>query len=176
MWSIRSGVFREFSKLNGFSDEAESLGMDQTLEQQKRIMGLDFGTARIGISLSDPLQIIAKPFTTIANGRGMIDLIHEIIRDQNVGLVVIGMPLNLKGEKGKKAQEVEEFIGKITNATHVEVVHWDERFTTLIAHQTLLSMGTKREERRTKKGRVDSMAAAIMLQGFLDSRKRSLSC
>jgi len=86
------------------------------------------------------------------------------------------MPLNLKGEKGKKAQEVDAFIEKIRNATHVEVVHWDERFTTLIAHQTLLSMGTKREERRTKKGRVDSMAAAILLQGFLDSRKRSLSC
>ena len=150
--------------------------MDQTFEQQKRIMGIDFGTTRIGISLSDPLQIIAKPFSTIENGRGMIGQILETIRDENVGLIVVGMPLNLKGEKGKKAQEVEGFIGKIRNATHVEVVSWDERFTTLIAHQTLLSMGTKREERRTKKGRVDSMAAAILLQGFLDSRKRSLSC
>ncbi|MBF8294004.1 MAG: yrrK [Bacteroidetes bacterium] len=150
--------------------------MDQTFEQQKRIMGLDFGTTRIGISLSDPLQIIAKPFTTIENGRGMIGEIRVIVRDENVGLIVVGMPLNLKGEKGKKAQEVDEFIGKIRDAIHVEVIHWDERFTTLIAHQTLLSMGTKREERRTKKGRVDSMAAAILLQGFLDSRKRSLSC
>ena len=150
--------------------------MDQTFEQQKRIMGLDFGTTRIGISLSDPLQIIAKPFTTIENGRGTIGEIREIVRDENVGLIVVGMPLNLKGEKGKKAKEVDEFIDKIRNETHVEVVHWDERFTTLIAHQTLLSMGTKREERRTKKGRVDSMAAAIMLQGFLDSRKRSVSC
>jgi putative Holliday junction resolvase len=150
--------------------------MDQTPEQQKRIMGLDFGTTRIGISLSDPLQIIAKPFTTIASGRGTIGQILEIIADENVGLIVVGMPLNLKGEKGKKAREVDAFIEKIRNATHVEVVHWDERFTTLIAHQTLLSMGTKREERRTNKGRVDSMAAAILLQGFLDSRKRSLSC
>ena len=150
--------------------------MDQTPEQQKRIMGLDFGTTRIGISLSDPLQIIAKPFTTIASGRGTIGQILEIIGDENVGLIVVGMPLNLKGEKGKKAQEVDAFIEKIRNATHVEVVHWDERFTTLIARQTLLTMGTKREERRTKKGRVDSMAAAILLQGFLDSRKRSLSC
>lgn len=150
--------------------------MDRTIEGEKRIMGLDFGTTRIGISLSDPLQIIAKPFTTIENGRGTIGQICDIIRDENVGLVVVGMPLNLKGEKGKKAQEVEEFIGRIRNATDVEVVYWDERFTTLIARQTLLSMGTKREERRTRKGRVDSMAAAILLQGFLDSRKRSLSC
>jgi putative Holliday junction resolvase len=162
--------------LNGFSDKEKSVIMGQTLEEQKRIMGLDFGTTRIGISLSDPLQIIARPFSTIDNGRGMIGEIREIIQNENVELVVVGMPLNLKGEKGKKAQEVEEFIGKIKNATQVEVVHWDERFTTLIAHQTLLSMGTKREERRTKKGRVDSMAAAILLQGFLDSRKRSLSC
>ncbi|MDP2884581.1 MAG: Holliday junction resolvase RuvX [Ignavibacteria bacterium] len=150
--------------------------MGQTFEQLKRIMGLDFGTTRIGISLSDPLQIIAKPFTTIENRHGMIGKIREIVRDENVGLIVVGMPLNLKGEKGKKAQEVDEFIGKIRAAIHVEVIHWDERFTTLIAHQTLLSMGTKREERRTKKGRVDSMAAAILLQGFLDSRKRSVSC
>ena len=139
-------------------------------------MGIDFGTTRIGISLSDPLQIIAQPYTTLGNRRGVIAEICAIALEQEVGLIVVGMPLNLKGEKGKKAQEVEKFISEVSKETDIEVVHWDERFTTSIAHQTLLAMGTKREERRNKKGRVDSMAAAILLQGFLDSRKRSIVC
>jgi putative Holliday junction resolvase len=139
-------------------------------------MGVDFGTTRMGISLSDPLQIIAQPFTTLESRPGIIAEICEIVRKEDVGLIVVGMPLNLKGEKGKKALEVEKFIDEMRSATHVEVVHWDERFTTSIAHQTLLTMGTKRDERRNKKGRVDSMAAAILLQGFLDSRKRSIVC
>jgi putative Holliday junction resolvase len=149
---------------------------NQAGERQQRIMGIDFGTTRIGISISDPLQIIAQPFTTLGNEPGIIARICDIVVKEAIGLIVVGMPLNLKGKKGKKAQEVEKFIDEIKNATKVEVVHWDERFTTSIAHQTLLTMGTKRDERRKKKGRVDSMAAAIMLQGFLDSQKRSMIC
>ena len=142
----------------------------------KRLLGVDFGHVRIGLSISDPLQIIAQPFTTLGNEPGIIARICDIVVKEAIGLIVVGMPLNLKGKKGKKAQEVEKFIDEIKNATKVEVVHWDERFTTSIAHQTLLTMGTKRDERRKKKGRVDSMAAAIMLQGFLDSQKRSMIC
>jgi putative Holliday junction resolvase len=150
--------------------------MDLNSDQQKRILGIDFGTTRIGISLSDPLQIIAQPYNTIRNDGGTITAICNIIRKENVELVIVGMPLNLKGEKGKKALEVEEFIDDLAKAAKTEIVRWDERFTTAMAHQTLLRMGTGREERRTEKGRVDAMAAAILLQGFLDSRKRSLSC
>lgn len=149
---------------------------DQTAERQRRIMGIDFGTTRMGISLSDPLQIIAQPFTTLGNQPGIIARICDIVKNEDIGVIVVGMPLNLKGEKGKKAQEVEKFIDEIRKATDAEVVHWDERFTTSIAHQTLLTMGTKRDERRKKKGRVDSMAAAILLQGYLDSRKPSVIC
>ena len=149
---------------------------NQMTGSQQRIMGIDFGTTRIGISLSDPLQIIAQPLTTLDNKPEVIERICDIVVKEEIVLIVVGMPLNLKGEKGQKAQEVEKFIDELRLAAKVEVVHWDERFTTSIAHQTLLAMGTKREERRKKKGRVDSMAAAIMLQGFLDSRKRSMVC
>jgi putative holliday junction resolvase len=149
---------------------------DQMTGTVKRILGIDFGTTRIGLSLSDPLQIIAQPFTTLENKPGIVTRICETIRQEDVGLVVVGMPLNLKGEKGKKADEVDKFIAELQKETGIEIIHWDERFTTSIAHQTLLTMGTKRGERRTNKGRVDAMAAAIMLQGFLDSRKRSLVC
>jgi len=150
--------------------------MDRNIEQHKRILGIDFGTTRIGVSLSDPLQIIAQPLNTIKNDKKAIGALCDIVRRENVELIIVGMPLNLKGEKGKKALEVEEFITDLAEATETEIVRWDERFTTAMAHQTLLEMGTGREERRTEKGRVDAMAAAILLQGFLDSRKRSLSC
>jgi putative holliday junction resolvase len=93
-----------------------------------------------------------------------------------VELVVVGMPLNLKGEKAQKAQEVERFIEVLKGEMSAEIVSWDERFTTRMAHQTMLDMGTKRQERRLNKGRIDAMAAAILLQSYLDSRKRSLSC
>jgi putative Holliday junction resolvase len=86
------------------------------------------------------------------------------------------MPFNLKGEKAQKAQEVERFIELLKGVTTAEIIPWDERFTTTMAHQTMLDMGTKRGERRTNKGRIDAMAAAILLQSYLDSRKRSLSC
>ncbi|MCX6143890.1 MAG: Holliday junction resolvase RuvX [Ignavibacteriales bacterium] len=139
-------------------------------------MGIDYGTRRIGISLSDPLQIIAQPFDTLPNDKLALSRICEIVEKEAVDVVVVGMPLNLKGEKAQKAQEVERFIEMLKGQTSAEIVSWDERFTTRMAHQTMLDMGTKRQERRSNKGRIDAMAAAILLQSYLDSRKRSLSC
>jgi len=141
-----------------------------------RILGIDFGSRRIGISISDPLQIIAQSLTTIPHDRHAFSRIKEIVVREQVDLIVVGLPLNLKGEQGQKAQEVESFIGQLERHTNREIVRWDERFTTSLAQDSLLVMGTKRKERREDKGRVDAMAAAIMLQGFLDSRKRSASC
>jgi putative Holliday junction resolvase len=126
--------------------------------------------------MSDPLQIIAQPLRTLQNDKTCVRQISAIIVKEEIGLVVVGMPLNLKGEKARKAQEVDRFIELLRDETTAEIVSWDERFTTKMAHQTMLDMGTKREERRTNKGRIDAMAAAILLQSYLDSRKRSLSC
>jgi putative holliday junction resolvase len=83
------------------------------------------------------------------------------------------MPFNLKGQQAKKADEVQKFIEVLKAKLGIKVVAWDERFTTTIAHQTMLTMGTKKKERQKKDGRIDSMAAAIILQGFLDNTKNS---
>lgn len=83
------------------------------------------------------------------------------------------MPLNLKGQYSQKTEEVQEFIRSLRSHIDIEVVTWDERFTTTIAKQSMFTMGMKKKERRMRDGRVDSMAAAIMLQGFLDSTNRS---
>ena len=150
--------------------------MEAHLQSDSRILGIDYGTRRIGVSLSDPLQIIAQPFTTLPNDGKTLDRICELVDKEKVEAIVVGMPLNLKGEKAQKAQEVEQFIDLLVEKTSVEIIRWDERFTTTIAHQTMLDMGTKRGERRSDKGRIDAMAAAILLQSYLDSRKRSIVC
>lgn len=139
-------------------------------------MGIDFGSRRVGISISDPLRIIAVSLETIGNTPALLPRIKELVEREDIGLVVVGMPFNLKGEKGVKGQEVERFVVRLRSHLAVEVVTWDERFTSTLAHSTMLQMGTKKKERRMDKGRIDAMAAAIMLQSYLDSRKRSLSC
>ncbi len=146
------------------------------MENEKRILGIDFGERRIGLSLSDPLGIIAKPYDTLKNDENLTSRLRDIILAEGVALCVMGMPMTLKGEKGMKARQVEEFVGRLKAETNTDVVLWDERFTTSIAQHTLREMNVKRKGRDSKSGTLDSMAAAIILQGFLDSRKKSLSC
>jgi putative Holliday junction resolvase len=146
------------------------------MEPVQRILGIDFGTSRIGLSLSDPLLILAQPYETLKNDSETMHRIVDIVEREQVGQVIVGMPLNLKGQKGKKALEVEQFVSRLKEHLRVEVMVWDERFTTLMAHQTLRRMGTKKRDRETNKGRIDAMAASLLLQSYLDSRKRSLSC
>lgn len=138
-------------------------------------MGLDYGSRRIGVSVSDPLGITAQALESVENNETGMERLLELIRERHVTLVVVGMPLNLKGERAQKAKEVEAFIQRLKNRSQIEVVSWDERFTTTIAQQSLIQMGTRRKQRR-ERGRVDAMAAAIILQGFLDSKKPSFGC
>ncbi|MBI4428189.1 MAG: Holliday junction resolvase RuvX [Ignavibacteriales bacterium] len=142
----------------------------------QRILGIDYGSRRIGVSLSDPLGIIAQPRATLKNDSTLWNELVRIIRTENVKLVVVGMPFNLKGKKARSSEEVQEFIKRLQQETRLEIVTWDERFTTTIARQTLLDMGTKKKDRRTDKQNVDAMAASLILQSFLDSTKKSLSC
>ncbi len=142
----------------------------------KRILGIDFGTVRIGVAVSDPLRIIAQSIGAFTNNAGILDTVAEIARQYDVGLVVVGMPYTLKGEKGIKAEEVDRFISRLKEQLSVEVVTLDERFTSRIAKQTLIQMGTTKKQRRTDKGKVDAMASALILQSFLDQTKHSIGC
>jgi putative holliday junction resolvase len=142
----------------------------------KRILGIDFGTVRVGMAVSDPLRIIAQSVGTFTNNAGIFNTVATIARQYDVGLVVIGMPYTLKGEKGMKAEEVDKFISRLKERLNVDVVPWDERFTSRIARQTLIQMGTTKKQRRTDKGKVDAMASALILQSFLDQTKHSIGC
>jgi putative holliday junction resolvase len=141
-----------------------------------RILGIDYGSKRIGLALSDPLGIIAHPIAALLNTPAFLTSLQKVVQQEKVQLLVVGMPYNLKGEQAQKAEEVKLFIDDLKKALNLEVLTWDERFTTTIAHQSMLAMGMKKKDRQKKDGTVDSMAAAIMLQGFLDSTKYSCSC
>jgi len=105
-----------------------------------------------------------------------MDNLKRIIEAEEISLLVIGMPMNLKGQKGRMAQEVMDFIQRIKEHISIDVVEWDERFTTSIAQKTLIELGTKKKDRRTNKLQIDAMAASVMLQSFLDSTKKSTCC
>jgi len=139
------------------------------------MLGIDYGSERVGLSLSDPLGIIAQPIEALKNDSSLFSHLEQISARENVKLIVVGMPFNLKGQSAQKAGEVQKFIELLKAKLSIEIVTWDERFTTTIAHQTMLTMGTKKKERQKKDGRIDSMAAAIILQGFLDNSNNSNS-
>jgi len=148
----------------------------EAVRMNQRVLGIDYGSERVGLSLSDPLGIIAQPIDALKNDSALFVQLQQLSIREQVKLIVVGMPLNLKGQIAQKAEKVQKFIEQLKANLDVEVVAWDERFTTTIAHKTMITMGTKRKDRQKKDGRIDSMAAAIILQGFLDNIKHSHSC
>ena len=154
---------------NGLWDKNDMIG-------QRRILGVDYGTKRIGLAVSDPLRILASGYATLENAEGLWNELKGIIEKEDIEFAVVGMPLNLKGEEGVKAAEVRRFIDELKEHLGLEVVIWDERFTTSLAHHYRLASGIGKKQRRNKKERIDAAAAALILQGFLDSVKKSINC
>jgi putative Holliday junction resolvase len=140
------------------------------VSQLRRLLGIDYGTKRIGVAVSDPLRIIAQSLSVIINSPKVFDEIKKLVTEYDPEKIIVGMPLNLKGEKGVKAEEVEQFIAELEREIKIEIVRFDERFTSKIAQQTMRDMHMKKKARQTK-GNVDYIAAAIILQGFLDAQR-----
>jgi putative Holliday junction resolvase len=138
---------------------------------EKRIMGIDYGSVRIGIAVSDPLHIIAQGIAAVRNSDQALREVIGFVQHYDIGLIIVGMPYNLKGEEGQTAAEVNRFIEHLKQLCQTEIITIDERFTSRIAQRTLRDMGTTKKQRRTEKGRVDAMAAALILQQFLDQTK-----
>jgi putative holliday junction resolvase len=136
----------------------------------RRILCFDYGSARIGIAVSDPLGIIARPVGFVEQNKSAIAQINELVQEFDPAEIVVGYPLNLKGERGQKAIEVDGFINLLEEKLQLSVVRWDERFTTKIASQSMRESGMKKKERESKK-HIDAIAAALILQSYLDYRK-----
>jgi putative Holliday junction resolvase len=134
----------------------------------KRILALDPGTKRIGVALSDEMGWIAQPLETFERRSIAVDLKHiqQLVHDHEVGRVIIGMPYRLDGSVGPAAEQVEEFRAVLEGVLTVPVIPWDERLTSKSAEAMLIEANVSRKKR---KGAVDRVAAAILLQSYLES-------
>ena len=134
-----------------------------------RVLGLDYGERRIGLALSDPLGIIAKPLTIIdrKKTKDYISQISEIISEKKITSIVVGLPLTLKGSYSKQTEIVLAFIDQLKSDLQIPIVAIDERLSSVAAEKSLQLQGVKTGY---AKGRVDETAAAIFLQEYLDSQ------
>ena len=135
----------------------------------RRILALDLGDVRIGLALSDPLGITAQPQPPLERTGPRRDLarLAELVREHEVSTVVIGLPLLLSGRDGARASEARDYAERLRRRlTAVRVELWDERLTSRQAERELIAGGLRRRKRRKV---IDGVAAALILQGYLDA-------
>jgi len=129
------------------------------------VLALDFGRARIGVAISDELQLLAHPLETVPAKKRPELRIAEIVREKQVDRVVAGIPREMNGQIGSAATEVLEFVEKLRAILPCPVVTWDERLTSVAAQRALRDAGKKTRHTR---GYVDQVAAQMILQSYLD--------
>jgi putative Holliday junction resolvase len=146
-------------------------GPDARLYWRKvRIMALDVGEVRIGVALSDERETLASALTTLkaVGARRDAHSVAALARQHAAGSIVVGVPYRLDGSVGPQAEKVLAFAERLRRSLRLPVATWDERLTSVEAGQRLAAAGVKRRER---KARLDSAAAALILQEYLDSRR-----
>ena len=133
----------------------------------KRVLALDYGDKKIGVALSDPMEIIAKPLLVIDNKNynHVLNEVQSLIDDYSIKKIVIGLPLTLKNKKSIQTEKVLEFVDKIKVDIIVPIITYDERLTSKIAVQSLIKQGIKTGHNKKD---IDKTAAAIFLQNYLD--------
>jgi putative holliday junction resolvase len=138
------------------------------MASHKRILAIDPGTKRIGVALSDEMGWIAQPLETFERRSITVDLKHiqQLVHDHEVGRMIIGMPYRLDGSVGPAAEQVEQFRAVLEGVLTIPVIPWDERLTSKSAEAMLIEANVSRKKR---KGAVDRVAAAILLQSYLES-------
>ena len=135
-----------------------------------RIIGIDYGRARVGVAQSDPLGIFASPLETVPAAK-IIDYLQKYALANPIMKFVVGYPLNLDGRHAEAAADVDAFLKKLQSAfPAVPVALEDERFSSVLAHRAMIDGGMKKSDRRNKSS-VDRISAAIILQSYLDKRK-----
>ena len=133
-----------------------------------RILGIDHGTRRMGIAISDELKLIAQPveFIPAEPFPAFLTRLKTLLIEKEVELVLVGMPRNMNGSYGPAALKVQDFVAALKAALTVPIQTWDERLTSAQANRMLIQGNVRRQDRKEK---VDQMAAAILLQSYLDS-------
>jgi putative Holliday junction resolvase len=134
------------------------------------VLGIDAGERRVGVALSDELRLLASPVTVLEVRNGLapvLDALVELARREGVGQLVVGLPLNADGSEGRQAKRARDFARVAERVVGVPVELWDERLSTQEAEVVLRAQG--RNMRRVRqKGQLDAIAAAVILQDYLD--------
>lgn len=133
-----------------------------------RVMAIDYGARRVGVAVSDPLRILAAGRGTLENSPALLTELQSLIAAEDITLVVVGMPYAPDGGMGKKGEEVGAFVELLRRTVEVPVETWDESFTSVRAQRAFIEGGMKKKQRQ-EKGRVDEMAARLLLQEFLET-------
>jgi putative Holliday junction resolvase len=134
-----------------------------------RVLAIDLGSVRVGLAMSDPLRITGQPAGHILRRALKKDLrpLVDLVRDNDVAVIVVGHPLLMSGVAGESAQDSEAFAERLRNEIPCPVVLWDERLTTVQAQRALIEGNVRR---KTRRGVIDATAAALLLQSWLDSQ------
>ena len=137
----------------------------------KKVLALDFGEKRIGVAASDPLGATAQPITVIERKSLVEDIVRigELARNRGSDIIVVGLPLNMDGSVGPQARRVKRFAGRLERELGLTVTVWDERLTTVEAERLLISADESRAARRKVR---DAVAAALILESYLEARRR----
>jgi putative Holliday junction resolvase len=135
-----------------------------------RILGVDYGDSRIGLSVCDEMEILASPLATIKSlsMKKNIDSVCEIAKRENVSLIVVGLPLNMDGSEGERAGKSRAFGRVLERVSGIKVEYFDERLTSVEAEEIMQSVGVKKDKR---KNIVDRIAAQLILQSYIDANK-----
>jgi len=133
-----------------------------------KALALDVGSKTIGLAGSDALGITAQPITTVrrTNLKADLQAVKQVMAEREITHLIVGLPLNMDGTEGPSAQEARK-IGDALQTPQLTVIYWDERLTTVAAQRSLLESNVSRKKRKEV---VDQVAAALILQGWLDSR------
>ena len=132
-----------------------------------RALGIDYGDTRIGIALSDPLQIITKPYITLKNNSDFFVKLESIVNEKEVKTIVVGYPYGMKGQITKQTKKVDLFIDTLKQNIDIEVIKVDERLSSKSAENLLKKQGFKTGY---NKSMIDDTSAAIILQEYIDSK------
>ena len=134
-----------------------------------RVLGIDVGSVRIGLAVSDETRTLASPLATVPNDpRTLWARLAREMEDRRVERVVIGLPRRLDGSEGDAAEHARRFAAELEQRASAPIEFWDERFTTALAERSLIESGVRRRRRR---GVIDAVAATVLLQSWLDARR-----
>ena len=146
----------------------EPFNFKKVIIKDKRVLGLDLGSKTIGLAISDSKLVVSSPLTTIRRKKFTIDaeILITLINERMVGGLVLGLPINMDGSEGPRAQSTRQFAQNLIEKIDIPIVLWDERLSTAEVERVLINeIDTSRKRREQV---IDKMAAGVILQGFLD--------